>query len=66
MFLYVKELFFPHLVNYYLIFNMRHFNYNYNFWVASNFDTLNLFKKLVLIFEVVRNDKDALEHGKIM
>jgi len=45
---------------------MHHLNFNYNLWVASNFGTLNLFKILVLIFEVVRNDENAVEHGENM
>jgi hypothetical protein len=45
---------------------LNHPKFNYNFLFASTFDTLYLFKILLLVFEVVSRDEDALEHVKIM
>jgi hypothetical protein len=38
---------------------------NYNFYLYQLF-ILYLFEFLNLIFEVVKNDEDATQHGKIM
>jgi len=38
-------------------------------FISSNFDTsyfIIFYRILILIFEVVKNDDDAIEHGKIM
>jgi hypothetical protein len=40
--------------------------FNYNFLFTSNFDTLYLFKILILELEVMKGLEDATKHIKIM
>jgi hypothetical protein len=49
--------------NYIYIYSFILFLFNF---FASNFETLYLFKFLILVVEVVSIDEDAIEHDKLM
>jgi hypothetical protein len=40
--------------------------FDYNFLLASIFDSLYLFKILILELKVMKNVEEATKHGKIM
>jgi hypothetical protein len=65
---YVNERFFPILLllDFLICTYLSHSKFNYNFWFSSNIDTIYLFKFLVLIFEVMRNDYYTIENDKII
>ncbi len=63
---FVKD-FFSHLVIIFFL-NMCIFKLLYiiYFIISSNFDTSYFYNIFILILEVVKNDEDAIEHGKII